>query len=369
MITRKEFLQTLAGVAASSLIPAPTPGAPSPKRRGSSSPVDAKGKIGRGVTFYSYQDELVLHQMSIEDCISAVSDLGTDGIELIGEEGIPEYPNLSDRWVTEWFSWMDKHHTRPICYDLCYDSNLISGRSLSLKESTDIIVRDLKIANKLGFKVVRAQRTIPADVMEACVPYAEKYDIKMSTEIHAPVLLKSTWMDPYLEVINKTKTKSIGFVLDFGVFVRRPPRVQRDWFVRHGAHAEIAQYVEKSYENKQPKDVTLAEVTKMGGNDEDRRWVDSAYGYSNNDPKDILTFAQYIYHCHAKFYEMTEEFQEYSIPYNEIIPVLKQAGFTGYLSSEYEGQRHINDIMEPNAVEQVRRQHVMLCRLLGENDA
>ena len=277
MITRKEFLQALAGVAASSLIPASAP-IVAAAEEGRRSPVtaEAKGKIGRGVTFYSYQDELVLHKMSIEDCIAAVSDLGTDGIELIGEEGIPNYPNLSDQWVAQWFGWMDKYHTRPICYDCCYDSNLISGRSLTLKESVDIIVRDLKIANKLGFKIVRAQRTIPADVMEASVPYAEKYDIKMCTEIHAPVLLKSTWIDPYMEVITKTKTKNVGFVVDMGIFVKRPPRVQRDWFVRRGAHEEIAKRVETAYENRQPKDMTLAEVIQMGGDDADRRWVDGA---------------------------------------------------------------------------------------------
>jgi sugar phosphate isomerase/epimerase len=307
--------------------------------------------------------------MSVEDCIHAVSDLGTDGIEIIGEEGIPNFPNLSDQWVAQWFGWMDKYHTRPVCYDLCYDSNLISGRSLTLKESKDIIVRDLKLANRLGCKIVRAQRTIPADVMEACVPDAEELDVKMCPEIHAPVLLTSDWLDPYLEVIHKTKTNSIGFVVDMGIFVRRPPRVQRDWWVRRGAHADIALQVEKSYENHETKDATLAEVNKMGGNDQDRRWVDAAYGYSNNDPKDLLKFSQYIYHTHAKFYEMTDEFQEYSIPYDEIIAVLKQFGFTGYLSSEYEGQRHVNDIMEPNAVEQVRRQHVMLRRLLGESNA
>ena len=69
------------------------------------------------------------------------------------------------------------------------------------------------------------------------------------------------------------------------------------------------------------------------------------HSYSNNDPKDLLKFSQYIYHSHAKFYEMTEEFKEYSIPYDEIIAVLKEIKFAGYLSSEYEGQRHTNDII------------------------
>ena len=59
---------------------------------------------------------------------------------------------------------------------------------------------------------------------------------------------------------------------------------------------------------------------------------------------------------HAKFYEMTDEGNEYSIPYEEILPILAEGGFSGYLSSEYEGQRHIQDAFDVDSVEQVRRQ-------------
>ena len=37
-----------------------------------------------------------------------------------------------------------------------------------------------------------------------------------------------------------------------------------------------------------------------------------------------------------------------------------------YLESEYEGNRHIQDTYPVDSVEQVRRQHVMFQRLLGE---
>jgi hypothetical protein len=47
------------------------------------------------------------------------------------------------------------------------------------------------------------------------------------------------------------------------------------------------------------------------------------------------------------------------------IPLILQSGYTGYLSSEYEGQRY-DDAAHPNSVEQVRRQSVLLRRLLGE---
>ena len=169
-----------------------------------------------------------------------------------------------------------------------------------------------------------------------------------------------------MEVIEKTKTKNFGFVLDMGIFVRRPPRVLKQWSIRHGANPALADYVDMAYQNNQDMDVTMAEVKKMGGQDADLRWVRGAYGYSNNDPRDILKFSQYIFHSHAKFYEMTDELQGVQHPLRRDCLRLKEANFSGYLCSEYEGQRHINDYMESNAVDQVRRQHVMLRKLLHE---
>jgi hypothetical protein len=46
--------------------------------------------------------------------------------------------------------------------------------------------------------------------------------------------------------------------------------------------------------------------------------------------------------------------------------VLVDGGFDGYLSSEYEGNRHIQDAFPVDSVEQVRRQHALFARLLGE---
>ena len=86
------------------------------------------------------------------------------------------------------------------------------------------------------------------------------------------------------------------------------------------------------------------------------------------DPAEMLPHMDLIGHIQAKFYEMTPEGIEYSIPYDEIVPVLIEGGFDGYLSSEYEGNRHIEDAFEVDSVEQVRRQHAMFGRLLGETN-
>jgi hypothetical protein len=63
---------------------------------------------------------------------------------------------------------------------------------------------------------------------------------------------------------------------------------------------------------------------------------------------------------------MTEDLVEYSIPYDKVVAVLDEGGYEGYICSEYEGNRWIEDAEPVQCVEQVRRQQEMLKRLIGE---
>ena len=104
----------------------------------------------------------------------------------------------------------------------------------------------------------------------------------------------------------------------------------------------------------------------MGGNAHDLRAAEYAARMLWSDPQRLRDFMPYIHHIHAKFYEMTDDGSEYSIPYEEIVPILVEGGFAGSLSSEYEGQRHVQDVHEVDEIEQVRRQQELFARLLGE---
>lgn len=96
---------------------------------------------------------------------------------------------------------------------------------------------------------------------------------------------------------------------------------------------------------------------------------------SSADPEDIIDIIPYIVSIHGKFYNMTEIpgnpgcYEDACIDYETPMKYLKQYGYDGYINSEYEGQRDQQDRgMEylPDDVEQVRRHHEMLRRLIGE---
>src|SRR3972149_6640941 len=104
-MTRKDFLQTVAGVAMPAAIPSLS--AAEPQKPG----------MKLGVTLYSYTGDFGAGTMSLEDCIADVADLGGEGIEILGETHVPDFPNPSDRWIEQWRGWMEKYKIRPSCYD------------------------------------------------------------------------------------------------------------------------------------------------------------------------------------------------------------------------------------------------------------
>jgi hypothetical protein len=189
----------------------------------------------------------------------------------------------------------------------------------------------------------------------------------MGCEIHAPCTLDGSLIKRWVEIADRNKTKHFGIIPDFGIFAAKPGRVQRERLIRDGRiSSAMAVYIENAWEDGVSQDKVMAKVKATSKNPGDVAYVGSVYRTKMEDPRLLIPYAPYIRHFHAKFYDMTEDLTESSIPYERIIPVLLEGGIQASFCSEYEGQRHIQDITEPVACEQIRRQHVMLRRLLGE---
>jgi hypothetical protein len=110
----------------------------------------------------------------------------------------------------------------------------------------------------------------------------------------------------------------------------------------------------------------VLEVEKMGGTGPAIAMASTLRHNAAYEPKRMLDYMHRIWNVHGKFYEMTDDGQEYSIPYDEVFRVLKQGGYKGYVCSEYEGNRWIQDAFAVDSIEQVRRQQAMFKSLIGE---
>jgi len=329
-----------------------------------------KSNIKRGISLYSFQEELFLKQMNVEDCVAFASSIGADGIEILPEQNMPSFPTISDAEVDGWKQMLARHGAHFTCYDMFLDTKVRKDREMTDEEQVESIRRDLLLANRLGIRTMRVLVFVRPDILEKCVPFAEQLDVHMGVEVHAPWHLEHAWILRTIEVADRLGTKHLGILPDMGIFMKHYPPEFRDKFLRQGARPEVAQFIIDNHEQKIMAEYTIYEVAvNMRGNTAEVAMAETLRHAPYANPKRIRDFIPYFRHIQAKFYGMTEDCRDPSIAYDEVIPELVAGGWDGTLSSEYEGNRWIQDAMPVDSREQVRRQHVMFERLITDAEA
>ena len=234
---------------------------------------------------------------------------------------------------------------------------------------------DIVNANKLGCTIIRIIHDVQPELLEKLEPTAKKYNVKLALEIHAPSYYDSPHEQRLVEMFRRVQSPYVCFTLDMGVFTKKLPRIAKERFVREGMKREIAEYLAEGYDTGtlpsthelgKPNTALADKILAMGGRKEDIFWAMMGSHGIFGDPKLLKEYIPYTSHIHGKCYDLSPEYTEYSIPYEEIVPLLIEGGYSGYIDTEYEGNRWIQDAFEVDSAEQVRRHQMMLKRLLGE---
>lgn len=332
--------------------------------------------IKRGVSLYSYQQAYLTGKLDLEGCVKAAADAGAEGIELIYEqmplEKYPDciYPEISEKGIRTWQQLMEKYHTNPTCMDSFIDSKIYKGRISTFQEQVQMMEQDLKLASKLGFSCIRVLALVPPEVMEASLPAAEYYNVRMGLEVHPRLDLKDRWVQNIVEIARKHNTKYLGLIPDFGIFAKGLSGAQLNYLKIMGEKKEVLEEIYHSFMSDMPLEEIMAHVKEKGALERTMNMLKSSNFMSHYcEPEALEEVLDVVMHIHGKFYYMTEDYKEPTINYKEPVELLKRHNWDGYISSEFEGQRIYHDQECPfvaDEVEQVRRHHVMLARLLGE---
>lgn len=327
-------------------------------------------KIQRGVSLYSFQEEMFLGQMTVEDCVAFAASIGAHGIEILPEQNMPGFPHITDAQFGEWQDMVARHGCHFTAYDMFLDTKRRKDRLMSDDEQVESIVRDLKLCNRLGIRNMRVLVFVRPDILGRCVPFAEELDVHMGVEVHAPWHIEHAWILRTIEEADRLGTRHLGILPDMGIFMKHYPPAFRARFERQGARPEVAQFIVDSHEAKIMAEYTIFEVTvKMQGNKAEVAMAETLRHAPYANPKRLADYAPYFRHIQAKFYEMTPDCTDPAIAYEEAIDTLVRCGWEGTLSSEYEGNRWIQDVEAVDSREQVRRQHVMFERLIAAAEA
>ncbi|MFJ8932965.1 sugar phosphate isomerase/epimerase family protein [Streptomyces sp. NPDC102364] len=286
-----------------------------------------------GVSLYSYTGDINT-LLTLDDAMAEIADLGASGIEILGEGNISGYPTPSTRWIDDWHTGLERHGLTPTNYGSWIDSRMWQHRDLTVDEGVTILRRDLELASTLGFTTLRPKigvismdlkpHPIWEAVIERVLDRAAELGIVICPEIHAPTPIKHEVVDDYLAFIERTGTDHFRLLIDTGVFQRAATDAH------HAGLDEEAQ--EAGW--RRPLAVPMA---------------------------DLVAVLPYVAFIQAKFFDITEDLTDPHIPWQEIVTTLVEHGYTGYLSSEYEGDR-----IPYRSLEQVRRQHALLRKLERE---
>lgn len=298
-----------------------------------------KGRPKRGITLYSYHN-LLGRTMTLEDAFEEMYDTGATCFELLTSY-IEGYPNPSNEWLDRYFGLCAKYNLQPAELGHWAERHLHRGPGASDEEMLEQLKTDFKLAHLLGFHSLRTKITCTNVIcdpepgwqtyIEKALPYAEKYDVRMQNEVHLPTTLHTPHIrDEYLDFIHRTGTEHFGFNIDFGTFQYAIPQGMEEMSFMYN----------------------LEDITK---------------------PEEIVDFLPYSWSCHAKFAYIDENFTDHTIPYEKVIRLMVDNGWSGDLISEYEGTSRF--FCERNAAdfgkamdeipEQVRRHQIMLQNILG----
>ena len=349
--------------------------------------------IKRGVSLYSYQQAQFFKQMTWKDMIVEVREnLKTDGIEIIDEATIKGYPFPTEQFIFDWRNHMARYDMNAVTMDIYLDVHQFRDHIMTHKEAAERLKNDIILASKLGFKNVRPLCLVPIDVIEMALDTAEKYDIRIGKEIHAPLpiypgkkekpkfgmgaALDFRMAEQIMDLSDRTGSKHVGLVPDMGIFQHSPSQVSIDYAKRHAAIPEAIDFIRDNCKEIPFNEMIDVLTEKYPGHKLDVGTVERMCLHAPSaDVEDLASIIPYIVSIHGKFYNMTEvpgkpgQYEDLAFDYENPLRVLRENGYNGYINSEFEGQRDQQDMGYEglvNEVEQVRRHHEMLTRLCGE---
>lgn len=319
------------------------------------------GNVKLGVTLYSFTKEYCEGSMDLEDCIRTAKEMGAEGFEIVATQMVPSYPYISDMFLGEIRSICDCYDIEPVCYGANMDCGLRYDRRLTEDEMVERAILDIRSANKMGCKVIRQQYLLSPNGLARIAPYAEAYGVKVGIEIHNPETPNSPAMMAYREAIDKSGSKYIGFVPDFGCFATKPNKPHWDEALKNGADLRLLEMARDMRYDAVLMEEAQKRLKENGATTLELALLQEMYAFLQfkkdwkKELEGLKEIMPYCFHMHGKFHYLYEDLTEASIPYEEILNVVKESGYNGYIVSEYEDHESGNALLMTARHQQMMR--------------
>jgi len=327
------------------------------------------GKAILGVTVYSYTNEYQKGELSFEQLVEKVGGFGPGtAIEMVGFQSIRGFPDVPDEFVRGFRNLVERYELIPACLGANVDYGRRRDRLMSMEEVIDYTERQMVSARKLGFPVLRIQTSAGPQAIEKMAPVAERLGIHIACELHSPMAFDHPEVVALKELYDRLGSPNLGFIPDFSTSMVAIPEVFWQRMRRNGIPEEALQELGRVWLSDKSGYEKFAAVQEIiARNQIEPRYAGSlltSISMFGRMPVDgWKTLLPYARHIHGKFYEVDEQGREQAIPYPEIMALLKQEGYAGTISAEWEGHAFTAESL---AGEQVERWMKMCRNLLAD---
>lgn len=315
--------------------------------------------IKLGVTLYSFASEYITDRLSLEDLLRTSAEMGYEGVEIVATQMVPEYPYPSDEWL-KWFrETLEKYGLKPVCWSAYVDMGIRTDRDMTEDEIVQSTINDLICAKKAGFPMVRTQHAISPKIFRKMIPFCKQLDMKLTIEMHNPHHPEVPVWKEYFELMKGEGKGVLGFVPDMSIFQTKPHKLWFDEALEYGCRREkMLELVDKHNRHVSPEELVDGDYSEVE--------LEYAADLESFNPPAMIEQLEELMDCafymHGKFYYIDEQLCEGSIPYEDILPKIRDYGYKGYIACEYEGH-HFS--IEESSVEQLRRYVAMTNKILG----
>ena len=324
-----------------------------------------------GTTLYSFTPEFHSGRYDVFGLIDEVGRRGLGpGLEIVGFQSIKGFPQVSPEFERGFKDAIERNELRPSCISANVDIGRRVGSFFDDDELVDYLTPQLEAAATLGVPVVRMQWAANPAVMERLAPVAERLGVRMGTEIHAPQTVHDPVIVRLRELYDRLDSPALGFIPDFGASVARQPPLLFEAFAREGVPDHVTRLMVEAWDRAwspggvpyDARNELIDRMNELQVAGAHATLVGKGFGlFGRQDPRDWAEIGEYIVHVHGKFFEIDESGNEPAVPYPELIRVLVDVGYDGFISSEWEGWHWIEGRSGFDVIEQ---HHALLRRLI-----
>jgi sugar phosphate isomerase/epimerase len=319
-----------------------------------------------GITLFSLTLEMRQPDYSLERMIRRVAELDLGpGLEIVGFQSIRGWPNVSAEVVTGLRDLLDECGLVPTAMSMNLDVALRRDRRLTEEEGLAYLEAQMEAAKTLGFPIGKSAILSTPTFVVGLARIAERLDMKFGVEVHSPDAVDSPHVLRLRELFDQVGSPQLGFVPDFSASMHDVPPSLVNAHRKSGMPEELIRLVADVWHSDTTMPEKFArfaeEANALGASPGDRGKLNMVLTmHGRMDPLRWAELMPKAVHVHGKFYEIDEHGNEPSIDHEAIMRVLVERGYTGYISSEWEGHAYTDEVSGYD----VCRAHHDLCRRL-----